>query len=182
MGKKSTATSRGVGILRPEEYSHPGGMLNLFGGNHLSNNNQRIFSVLEKIFYKRSDEKDEIYTWDDIFQALSEYISWVDKIKQDFEIKREYDIEHIAEQLFSLGDFNKQICKYHISMLYISLKKIEYELRDSEKKFNVTNDFIKGELALLKDLVWDGSELIGACEKSIFLKILLNNLLLNHNL
>ena len=110
------------------------------------------------------------YTWDDIFLKLTTYKDWITTLATDFSIKNQYSDEHIAEHIFCNQNISKTICKYHIVAIKQCIKDLEDELLASKKQdIPATEKYIKGKLALLKDIVLDTYELIGQCEE-VFLQ------------
>jgi len=112
----------------------------------------------------------EEYTWEDILSKLATYKIWITTLITDFSIKKQYTDEHIAEHIFCNHNISKTICKYHIVAIKQCIKDLEDELLASKKQnIPATEKYIKGKLALLKDIVLDTYELIGQCEE-VFLQ------------
>jgi hypothetical protein len=134
----------------------------------MSQKYQPIYDLLSSIFnnHQSLDSNEEKFTWGDIINSLEQYIEWLNDVGKEFGLKKDYTNEHLAEQLFSYTEFNKQQCKYHIYALSKYIKELYEELKVTKNNSNFCDsDFVKGKLALLKDLIWDGFELIGLCEE-----------------
>jgi len=123
-------------------------------------------SLLNKDIEKR-------YTLKDIIDAIPKYQDYIKKLKKDFGIKKDYSIEHIAEQIFNDDNIDENKCKMHILAMKIAVDDIYKELQqvyDAYKdKITIKDNFIKGKLALLNDIILDINELIWKC-KEVFLK------------
>lgn len=127
-----------------------------------------LYSLLSKIFdtHPSPTGEREAYIWQDVFDGIQEFEEWLLSLKKDFKITKEYSNEHIIEQILIYDTFSKQICKCHILAIQKSISIIKKELKLSkEHEYPVDMDFIKGKLALLRDIMLDSYELIGSCEK-----------------
>ncbi|MEK8020195.1 MAG: hypothetical protein VSS75_025265 [Candidatus Parabeggiatoa sp.] len=133
--------------------------------------NREIYSLLDNFFNIRelSNNKDK-YDWQAIMSALSNYQKWLSEIAKTFPGKQEYSDEHIAEQIFEKEQPQQEkiFYKYHVFAIVECVKKIENELTKIQKKGVAVDDrYVKGNLALLKDIVIDSYEFIGQYEENI---------------
>jgi len=132
-----------------------------------------LYKLLSGIFdMPRSPTgKKEQYSWSDIFNAIDDFESWLLSTKTDFSIKKEYSNEHIAEQVFINNDFTKLTCKYHIIAISNSISILKKELQlAKDNNYPVEMDYIKGKLALIRDILLDAYELVANCENHFLSK------------
>lgn len=145
----------------------------------------RLETSLNTIF--RHDQFEQKYCGDDILlkQVIDEldlYLNWLANLKTKYNIRKEYSLEHIAEQIF-FKYVTKDNFKYHIAAMYISVNEIQKNLNDlydellendkdyaekitiSEPKYS---NIIKGQLALLNDLIIDFNENYWKIEEYFF--------------
>ena len=131
-----------------------------------------LYLLLNKIFdMPRSPTGErEKYNYEDIFVGIEDFEQWLLSLKKDFSIKKEYTNEHIAEQILIYNEISKQTCKYHILAIEKSISIIKKEIKlAKDNAYPVEMDYIKGKLALLRDILLDSYELVGKCE-SFFLE------------
>ena len=142
----------------------------------------RLEISLKRIFeYHQFEEK---YYGDDILlkQIIDEldlYLNWLANLKMKYNIKQDYPLQHIAEQIFVGDFFAKDNFKYHIAAMYFSVNEIRknlYELlkndKDNADKITISApkylNVIKGQLALLNDLIIDFNELYWKIEEYFY--------------
>lgn len=108
----------------------------------------------------------------EIVDAFKLYVDYLVGLKDRFKIKKEYDVGHIANQIFSTSrnDFNK--CKNHILAIIIIGKDLLEEVKkDAEiERIQLTDNYVKGKLLLIYDFVRDVNEVIWQY-KELFLSI-----------
>lgn len=104
-----------------------------------------------------------------VIEQIKEYQKWIFELKKEFGIKKNYSMEHIAEQIFSKKIFDKNMCKMHILTMEIAIKDIYDDLlhlSEQNENLDIHNHVIKGKLALLNDVILDINELIWKCKES----------------
>ena len=136
------------------------------------NQEKSLYLLLSKIFdihTSPTGEREE-YSYEDIFVGIEDFEQWILSLKKDFSIKKKYSNEHIAEHILVYNEISKQTCKYHILAIDKSISIIKNEIQlAKENEYPVEMDYIKGKLALLRDILLDSYELVGKCE-SFFLE------------
>lgn len=147
----------------------------------ISDYRPKLEKSLNTIFkYNQVEQK---YRGDDILlkQVINEldlYLNWLSNLKTNYGIKKDYSPEHIAEQIFTC--ITKDNFKYHIEAMYMSANNIKENLynlfnkllendKDCAEKIMIgdvkySND-IKGQLALLNDLIIDFNEVYWQIEE-----------------
>jgi len=131
-----------------------------------------LYLLLSKIFdMPRSlTGKKEKYNYEDIFVGIEDFEQWLLSLKKEFSIKKKYTNEHLAEHILIYNKISKQTCKYHILAIEKSISIIKQEIKlAKDNAYPVEMDYIKGKLALLRDILLDSYELVGKCE-SFFLE------------
>ena len=103
-----------------------------------------------------------------IFSALADYENWLQEVVSLFPGKKDYSDLHIAEQIYTKAPLSKASSKYHVLAIKQCAKDIKHELIEAQNELSINEDFIKGKLALLRDIVLDSYEFIGKCEKFCF--------------
>ena len=129
---------------------------------------RKIEETLSNIFNSKNND---IYL-KQILDEISIYLNWVKELKLKYRIKKEHSIEYIAQQI--LSKITKSNFKYHIEAFYISLKEVASDLNKIDDAYKIKisncNNYIKGVLALLNDLILDFNEIYWQIEE-----IMLNN-------
>lgn len=134
---------------------------------------RKIEITINRVFTYNFFQGDEILL-KQILDEINLYLKWVDSLKVKYKIRKEHSIEHIAEQIFS-ETITKNNFKYHIEAFCISLIAVKEDLNsiceadDDENKIKVKDcSYIKGILALLKDLILDFNEIYWQIEEVFF--------------
>jgi hypothetical protein len=144
---------------------------------------RQIEIILNDVFNNRALRKHKLSEVDssedlnkfklkEVISSIKEYQKWVQALKKDFSITKNYTLEHIAEQIFSESSFDRNICKMHILAIEFSINELLKELEkifEQDNNISIYEHFIKGKLALLRDIILDINELIWKC-KEVFLE------------
>ena len=130
---------------------------------------RQIEIILNDVFNSRALRE---YSLKEVIGSTKEYQKWILTLKKDFSITKNYTLEHIAEQIFSESSFDKNRCKMHILAIEFSINELLKELEkifEQDNNISIYEHFIKGKLALLRDIILDINELIWKC-KEVFLE------------
>lgn len=125
---------------------------------------REIELTLSKMFNNHV-AKEEI-TLIEVIEQIKQYQQWILDLKQEFKIKKNSSLEHIANQIFSKNAMNKNMCKMHIMAIEIVVSDICDDLRRQDANWDMNNHYIKGKLALLNDVILDINELIWKCKEA----------------
>lgn len=119
---------------------------------------------------------EEYPSWELILESLELYEKWVLDTICSFSGRRNYSDEHVAQQIFSVVQISKSMAKIHVIAIHECIKELKTELEKAKGQFSVTEKYVKGKLALLRDIVLDSYEFIGYCEKNFLNKPLTKGL------
>lgn len=118
-----------------------------------------------------------------VLDELNDYLNYVKKLKPKYNIKKEHSLEDIAKEIFSKiknkdrMNHIKHHFNCHIEAFEISLKDVQRDLElicNNEDNCNVKvgdnllGRYIKGRLALLRDLIFDFNEIYWQIEEYIY--------------
>ena len=118
------------------------------------------------------DNKHEV-SLKQILDEIDIYLQWLSSIKSKYRITKKYTLEHISEQIFS--DITRNNYKMHVLAMSITIEEVRSDLKricqedkdGSNIKAN-SNNYVKGLLALLNDIILDINEVLWQIEEIIF--------------